>query len=37
MIIYIGMDDVLCDYTAAFNNAIEATPSIAFPQSQYGS
>jgi 5'(3')-deoxyribonucleotidase len=36
MIIYIDMDDVLCDYTADFNKAIEETPSIAFPQSQYG-
>ena len=36
MIIYIDMDDVLCDYTTAFNNAIEETPGIAFPQSQYG-
>jgi len=36
MIIYIDMDDVLCDYTNAFNKAIEITPSIAFPQSQYG-
>ena len=36
MIVYIDMDDVLCDYRTAFNNAIEETPSIAFPQSQYG-
>ena len=36
MIVYIDMDDVLCDYTTAFNNAIEETPGIAFPQSQYG-
>lgn len=36
MIIYIDMDDVLCDYTAAFNKAIKETSSIAFPQSQYG-
>ncbi len=36
MIIYIDMDDVLCDYTGAFKQAIEQTPSIAFPQSQYG-
>jgi 5'-nucleotidase len=36
MIVYIDMDDVLCDYTTAFKNAIEDTPSIAFPQSQYG-
>lgn len=36
MIVYIDMDDVLCDYSTAFNNAIEETPGIAFPQSQYG-
>jgi 5'(3')-deoxyribonucleotidase len=36
MIIYIDMDDVLCDYTTAFNNALKETPGIAFPQSQYG-
>lgn len=36
MIVYIDMDDVLCDYTTAFNSALEKTPSIAFPQSQYG-
>ena len=30
------MDDVLCDYTTAFNKALEETPDIAFPQSQYG-
>jgi hypothetical protein len=30
------MDDVLCDYSTAFNNAIEETLGIAFPQSQYG-
>ena len=36
MIIYVDMDDVLCDYTHAFNRALSATPSVAFPQSQYG-
>ena len=36
MIVYIDMDDVLCDYTNAFNKALELTPNIAFPQSQYG-
>jgi len=36
MIVYIDMDDVLCDYSNAFNQALAATPSIAFPQSQYG-
>ncbi len=36
MIVYIDMDDVLCDYSGAFKQAITQTPSIAFPQSQYG-
>jgi len=36
VIIYIDMDDVLCDYSRAFNKAIKETPTIAFPQSQYG-
>lgn len=36
MIIYIDMDDVLCDYSTAFRAAVEQSPSIQFPQSQYG-
>jgi len=36
MIIYIDLDDVLCDYSGAFNHAIALTPAISFPQSQYG-
>ncbi len=36
MIIYIDMDDVLCDYSSAFSKAVAETPNIAFPQSQYG-
>ncbi len=36
MIVYIDMDDVLCDYSTAFKKAISDTPSIGFPQSQYG-
>ncbi len=36
MIVYIDMDDVLCGYTTAFNNAIEKDSSHCFPQSQYG-
>ena len=36
MIVYIDMDDVLCDYTTASNKAIKETPGIAFPQSEYG-
>lgn len=36
MVIYIDMDDVLCDYSNAFSEALKETPNIAFPQSQYG-
>jgi 5'-nucleotidase len=36
MIIYIDMDDVLCDFSNAFKRAIANNSSIAFPQSQYG-
>lgn len=36
MIIYIDMDDVLCDYTGAYNCAINTVPEIGYPQSQYG-
>ncbi len=36
MIVYIDMDDVLCDFTGAFNRAIEKSPQMTFPQSQYG-
>jgi len=36
MIVYLDMDDVLCDYTRAFDDAIKETPSISFPQSQFG-
>ncbi|TDF35204.1 hypothetical protein EYS14_21625 [Alteromonadaceae bacterium M269] len=35
-VVYIDMDDVLCDYSAAFNQALKATPEVAYPQSQYG-
>jgi hypothetical protein len=28
MIIYIDMDDVLCDFTGAFNRAIEKFPQM---------
>ncbi|MDO6525183.1 hypothetical protein Q4519_05750 [Motilimonas sp. 1_MG-2023] len=36
MIVYIDMDDVLCDFSRAFQRAIAHTPQIQFPQSQYG-
>lgn len=36
MIIYIDMDDVLCDFSGAKASAIAEHPGIAFPQSQYG-
>ncbi len=36
MLIYIDMDDVLCDFTGAFQKALAANPAIQFPQSQYG-
>jgi len=29
------MDDVLCDYTGAYQKALENNPKIQFPQSQY--
>ena len=36
LIIYIDMDDTLCDYSTAFNEAVNKVPVLAFPQSQYG-
>ena len=36
MIVYIDMDDVLCDFTGQFNADIASNPPIGFPQSQYG-
>ena len=35
-IVYIDMDDVLCDYSGAHYKASSRTPEIAYPQSQYG-
>ena len=35
-IVYIDMDDVLCDYSGAYYEASSTTPEIAYPQSQYG-
>lgn len=34
-ILYIDMDDVLCDYSQAHQQALLANPSIQYPQSQY--
>lgn len=36
MIIYIDMDNVLCDFSGARKKALEENPLIQFPQSQYG-
>lgn len=36
LVIYIDMDDVLCDYTGAYRQKLSESPEIAFPQSQYG-
>ncbi|WP_462146184.1 5' nucleotidase, NT5C type [Pseudoalteromonas gelatinilytica] len=34
--IYIDMDDVICDYKAAYQDAIKQDPENKYPQSQYG-
>lgn len=34
-IIYIDMDDVLCDFKSAYENAILENSGMKFPQSQY--
>lgn len=36
MIVYIDMDDVLCNFTEEANKDLELNPAIKFPQSQYG-
>jgi 5'-nucleotidase len=36
MIVYIDMDDVLCDFTGEHQRALQKVPSMTFPQSQYG-
>lgn len=36
MIIYIDMDDVLCDFSGAFKKALDSNPVIPIPQSQFG-
>lgn len=35
MIIYIDMDDVLCDFSGAHAEALRVSPGIKYPQSQY--
>lgn len=36
MIIYLDMDDVLCNFKEAHEKALKENPCIEFPQSQYG-
>jgi len=36
MIVYIDMDDVLCDFKGEFDKDLKLNPGIKFPQSQYG-
>ena len=36
MIIYIDMDDVLCDFYGAHRKALVDNPKLLFPQSQHG-
>jgi 5'-nucleotidase len=36
LVVYIDMDDVLCDYKNAHSAKLASSPGIAFPQSQYG-
>ena len=35
-IVYVDMDDVLCDFSGAYNAALTINPNIKYPQSQYG-
>lgn len=36
MIVYIDMDDVLCDFSGAHTAARTADPTMAYPQAEYG-
>jgi len=36
LVIYIDMDDVLCDFSAAHTERLAGNPGVQFPQSQYG-
>jgi len=35
-IIYVDMDDVICDFAGAYNSALQQNPTMKHPQSQYG-
>ena len=35
-IVYIDMDDTLCNYTGSFRASLRKNPGIAYPQSQFG-
>jgi len=35
-IVYVDMDDVLCDYSGAYHAALAINTDIKYPQSQYG-
>ena len=35
-IVYVDMDDVLCQFREAYREAVAKNPAIQFPQSQYG-
>ncbi len=35
-IVYVDMDDVLCDFSDAYDAALKINPGIKYPQSQYG-
>jgi 5'(3')-deoxyribonucleotidase len=34
--IYVDMDNVLCDYQTAYDEALKRQPQVVYPQSQYG-
>lgn len=34
-IVYIDMDDTLCDFEGAFSKALKMNPTVRYPQSQY--
>ena len=36
MIVYVDMDDVICDYTKSYQEAKKQRPEIIYPQSIYG-
>lgn len=35
-IIFVDMDDCICDFTGNYNHKLKLTPEIKYPQSQYG-